>query len=131
MSYCPKCGNKITEDMTFCPKCGAPLKAEQAPTEAKPVVYRRDEKSEKDEGRHEKREKAEKSEKHEKRGYGFLGPLVGGLVLLVLGSALFLEIMGYTDRRFIWAFFFVIIGVIIIFGAIYGAVMASRRHPRP
>jgi uncharacterized membrane protein YvbJ len=125
MSYCPKCGSKVDEEMTFCPKCGAPLKAEKAVAEAKPVAYRRDEKAE-------KTEKHEKGEKHEKREYGFIGPLVGGLILLFVGLTFYLELTVHDENlmRIAWAFFFVIIGIIIIVAAVYGVIIAGRRHPR-
>jgi uncharacterized membrane protein YvbJ len=125
MSYCPKCGSKVDEEMTFCPKCGAPLKAEKAVAEAKPVAYRRDEKAE-------KTEKDEKGEKHEKREYAFIGPLVGGLILLFVGLTFYLGLTVHDENlmRIAWAFFFVIIGIIIIVAAVYGVIMAGRRHPR-
>jgi len=123
MSYCPKCGSKIDEEMAFCPKCGAPLKTAQAPTPPRPTYYHRDEKAEKD-------EKNEKQEKHEKHAYGFFGPLVGGLILLFLGLAFYLDITGTVRREVMWAFFFVVIGIIVIIGAIFGAMAASRRHPK-
>jgi len=118
VSYCPKCGNKIEEEMSFCPKCGTPLKAQPASMGSRPT-YRRDEKAEKGE----KTEKREKGEKHE---YGFLGPLIGGLILIFIGAASFLKI----DSSVIWAFFLVLIGVLIIVGAAYGYMMAARRHPK-
>jgi uncharacterized membrane protein YvbJ len=133
MSYCPKCGNEIREEMAFCPKCGAPLKAEQVPTApSRPVTYRT-EKGEKEEKREkqEKGERSEKAEKYEKREHAFIGPLIGGLVLLFIGCALFLEMMGYVTREILGALFFIIIGIAIIFGAVYGAMLASRRHPKP
>lgn len=122
MSYCPKCGSKIEDEMSFCPKCGAPLKVQQATAEAR-TTYRKEEKAEKGE----KNEKGEKREKHE---YGFLGPLIGGLVLIFIGAFSYLEIATTVDSRVIWAIFFVLVGVIIIVGAIYGYAMAARRHPR-
>lgn len=125
MSYCPKCGSKIEEEMVFCPKCGAPLKAQQA-TAAGKTAYRREEKAEKGE----KNEKNEKREKNEKNEYGFLGPLIGGLILIFIGAASYLEITHAYDSRVIWAFFFVLIGVLIIVGAIYGYTMAAKRHPK-
>jgi uncharacterized membrane protein YvbJ len=126
LSYCPKCGNEITEEMAFCPKCGAALRAEQVTVETRTRKYHRDEKAEKEE----KGEKSEKAEKHEKRGYSFLGPLIGGLVLIFIGLVSYLEINNMIDSRMVWAFFFVVIGVIIIVGALYGSLMVSRRHPR-
>jgi uncharacterized membrane protein YvbJ len=123
MSYCPKCGSKVTEEMTFCPKCGASLNVAQAPAETRTKAYRRNEKAEKS-------EKGEKTEKHEKRGYGFLGPLIGGLVLIFLGLAFYLKIVLDVKTEVVWAFFFVIIGVVIIVAAAYGAMMAGKRHPK-
>ena len=136
MSYCPKCGNKITEEMTFCPNCGASLKAVQPAVAAQPTAPRgeKGEKGEKQEKREkearDQREKREKGEMHEKRQYGFAGPLIGGLILIFFGLMLFI---GLTtpgmNSGILWAFFVVIIGIIIIIGAIYAATMASRRHP--
>jgi len=128
MSYCPKCGAKVTEEMSFCPKCGASIKVEQAaPVETRPRRYRRDEKSEKGE----KREKGEKGEKGEKREFGFLGPLIGGLILIFLGTTLYLEMTGIYDRRIVWAFFFLLVGIVIIVVALYAALVLTKRHPKP
>jgi len=125
MSYCPKCGTKVSEGMAFCPRCGAPLKAEKPPTEARPTGYRR-EKAEKAE-KHEKQEKREKTEKHEKREFGFVGPLIGGLILIFLGLMSYLQVTGFLGREVVGASFLILIGTIIIIGVIY----AARRHPRP
>lgn len=128
MSYCPKCGSKVEEGMGFCPKCGAPLNVEtvaKVTPETRPA-YRRDEKTEE---KSEKHEKNEKSEKHEKNEYGFMGPLIGGVILLFIGAALYLGTTGY-NVAILWALFFVLIGVLIILGGIYGVIMAGRRHPR-
>ena len=128
MSHCPKCSAKVTEEMSFCPKCGAPLKAAQAPTEPRFREYRRGEKSEKGE-KAEKREKREKAEKHE---LGFLGPLIGGLILIFLGIAAFIGVSyPHYDWRTFGAFFLLLIGVIVIVAAIYGALVLRKRHPRP
>ncbi len=120
MSYCPKCGNKTEEEMSFCPKCGAALKVEQAP--ARVMRQRVDEKRE-------KTEKNEKTEKHEKRGYSFLGPLIGGLILIMIGLSSYLEITGALESKTVWAFFLMGVGIVVIIGAVYGVLMASRRHP--
>lgn len=140
MSYCPKCGAKITEEMTFCPNCGASLKAVQPVEAAQPTATRREkgekgEKGEKQEKREkearDQREKREKGEKHEKRQYGFAGPLIGGLILIFFGLMLFISLTNPVGMNWgmMWAFFVVIIGIIIIVGAIYAVTMASRRHP--
>ncbi len=130
MSYCPKCGSKIDEEMSFCPKCGAPLKTATVATETPSASfpsYRRDEKTEE---KHEKHEKQEKHEKKEKREYGFMGPLIGGLILLFIGSALYLRATTSYPVEVLWALFFILVGLLIVIGGIYGVVVGGRRHPR-
>jgi len=130
MSYCPRCGSKVSEEIAFCPKCGAPLKGEKPPAQAVPApAPYRGEKAEKHE-KGEKREKAEKYEKREKREFGVIGWLIGGLILILLGLMFYLQVINLLPREVIWALFFIIVGVIIIVGAIYVAMMASRRHPK-
>ena len=131
MPECPKCGYKVREDMIFCPNCGASLKTEQtsAPTRPEPPIRYTREKEEKYESR-EKREKGEKGEKREKGEFGFMGPLIGGLILIFIGLAFYLESTNVITAPYLGAFFLVIIGIIIIFAAIYGSVMAHRRYPR-
>jgi cation transport ATPase len=115
--------------MVFCPKCGASLKITQA---SAGQIRRADYRYEKAESREkqEKREKSEKTEKHEKHEHEFIGPLIGGFILLFLGFAFFFETTHIVGREFLWAVFLVIIGVLIIFGVLYGAILTSRRHPR-
>ena len=128
MTYCQKCGNQVDDEMGFCPKCGAQLKAEGATTSAprpEPATYQRDEKTEKEE----KSEKREKREKHEKREYGFMGPLIGGAILLFIGLALYLRVSGYS-ADVLGAWFLVLLGLLVIVGGLYGVIMARRRHPR-
>jgi len=133
MAYCPKCGAKVREEMSFCPKCGAALKVEQPPAEAAPPAPYRGEKAEKHEKREkeekERGEKREKGEKHEKREYGFVGPLIGGLILIFLGLMFFLAMTTAISWGAAAAIFLVIVGIIIILGAIYAMTMAGRRHP--
>jgi predicted lipid-binding transport protein (Tim44 family) len=138
MSYCPKCGNKVDETMAFCPRCGAPLKAapqgQQAPVPAQPY-YRRNEKSEKNEKqeKQEKNQRPERGEKQEKGEAGFIGYLIGGLILITLGLFSVLQISGYftVDSGQSWAIMLLIIGIIIIVGAIYIAMVARKRSPQP
>ena len=129
MSYCPKCGSKVEEGMTFCPKCGASLGVERVASvpPATGPAYRRDEKTQE---KSEKHEKDEKGEKHEKYEYGFMGPLIGGVILLFIGAALYLSATPGYDVRILWALFLVLIGVLIIVGGIYGVIIAGRRHPK-
>jgi cation transport ATPase len=129
MPYCSKCGTKVEEEMSFCPKCGAALVVEQPSAVAAPQVPRaeKEEKHEKRE-KEERQEKREKTEKVEKREYGYIGPLIGGLILIVLGIMFYLATTTALGTV-TWAFFIILIGIIIIIGAIYAAITASRRHP--
>jgi len=134
MSYCPKCGNKVDETMIFCPRCGASLKGaptvEPGPPPAQ-VYPRKNEKAEKGE-KNEKQEDREKREKQEKGEYGFVGYLIGGLILITIGFFSLLQITNATlTSGGDFAIMLVIIGVIIIIGAIYVTVIARRHSPRP
>ena len=130
MSYCPKCGNKIDDTMTFCPSCGASLKgAAQVQPPPPPFYPKKGEKSEKNE----KEEKNEDREKQEKGERGFIGYLIGGLILITLGLFSILQISGYftADSGQSWAIMLLVIGIIIIGGAIYVALIARKRMPAP
>ncbi len=132
MSYCPKCGNKVDENMTFCPRCGASLKV-AAPVQAAPApAPKKDEKAEKGE-KQEKQEKQEpeKGEKHEKGEYGFIGWLIGGAVLILIGFFALLQFAGYITSGMSWAVVLLIVGVIIIIGAVYLTTRARKRYPPP
>lgn len=100
---------------------------QQPAPETGPRQYRRDEKSEKAE----KEEKHEKGEKGEKHGYGFMGPLIGGLILIFLGVSFWLELTGTLDPRYVWSFFLLLVGIAIIIAALYVSLVLAKRHPRP
>jgi uncharacterized membrane protein YvbJ len=132
MSYCPKCGTKVSEEMTFCPKCGAALKVEKS----MPAERYRSEKGEKQEKqekgeKQEKTEKGEQPEKYEKGEFGIIGPLIGGLILILVGFMFYLAVTGVLRFSTILPFFLIIIGAIVILGVIAGALMARGRHPKP
>ena len=137
MPYCPKCGNKVDEEMVFCPRCGASLRPETgyqaAPGPSTPQAPpMRQEKAEKGE-KSEKQEKQqpEKGEKHESSQLGFVGFLVGGVILIMLG------VVAYADNMQLWSpsvsrpIVLLAIGAIIIIVGVYVAMVARRRHPQP
>jgi uncharacterized membrane protein YvbJ len=128
MVYCPKCGNEVDENMAFCPRCGAPLKAAE-PVQAAPAPQRNEkaEKGEKQE-KHEKQE-PEKGEKHEKGQYGFVGWLVGGLILILIGFFALLQISNVITSGISWAVILLIIGVLFIISAVYFSSKARKQHP--
>jgi predicted lipid-binding transport protein (Tim44 family) len=75
--------------------------------------------------------KRQKRARKRRRQNGFIGPLIGGLILIVLGLTAYLRVSGVvTDERYIWAFFLVLIGLVIIVAAVYTLIMAARRHPK-
>lgn len=130
MSFCPKCGNQIDENMAFCPHCGTPLKAASpGPAPSSPPYPPRNEKAEKNE-KQEKHEKDQQGEKNEKAERGFVGYLIGGLILITFGLFAILNLTGYFTTGDSWAVMLLIIGVIIIVGAIYVATTARRRNPQ-
>jgi len=134
---CPKCGPEVDETMVFCPRCGASLRAESTVDWRDELRARRREWRERrrelrgQRRQAEKSERKEKWEKTEKHEYTFLGPLIGGLVLIIFGAFLYLLIAGGYGAQMLTALFFVFVGVTIIAAAVYGVIMAGRRHPRP
>lgn len=106
--------------MKYCPKCGASLKAEMVSREA----YEKYEK-------HEKHEKEEKAEKHEKGETSRFWALIGGLILVVIGAVSLITTFFDLPDPWRGAIFLVIVGIVIIIVAIYGATRASRRNPLP
>jgi hypothetical protein len=63
------------------------------------------------------------------RQLSYVGPLIGGLFLVAVGFFLYLAVIGTVRLESFWALFLVLIGIVIIGGAIYAAMTASRRHP--
>jgi len=125
MPYCIKCGAEVNEEMEFCPRCGTRLKPPPARVQM--------EKAEKEEKREkeEKQEKAEKTEKYEKREFGYVGPLIGGVILIFLGTMAYLAAIGYIHVRNWGPAFMIMIGIIILVFGLYATLVAAKRSPRP
>ncbi len=123
MPYCPKCGAEVTEQMKFCSKCGAAL--------GPPPPRVRREKEEK----REKQEKSEKAEKREKGEYGYrwmyIGLLIGGLIIILSGLNAYLSIISPSYATYSGPIFLIVLGIIIIVIAIFAAMAATKRSPRP
>ena len=114
--------------MTFCPKCGASLKMETRATPTyPPQTYRRNEKNEKQE----KNQQNEKREKQEKGEYSFIGWLIGGVVVIVIGIFAFTNALGYITSAVQNATVFVVIGIILVIVAIWMSMRARRHNPVP
>lgn len=104
MPYCPRCGNEVKEDDEYCSNCRAPLKGGLA---YRPIRRR----GEKDE----KNEKSEKDEKGEEDKYS---PIIGGLIVILLGALLLLSNQNIIRGSDFGGFFLTGIGVILIFRGI-------------
>jgi peptidoglycan/LPS O-acetylase OafA/YrhL len=82
--------------------------------------------------RHEKGEKSEKGEKHEKEekmekgGSGMGGALVGGLVLIWLGIAVYLQQTGTFSSNDWSAYFLVGLGLILVADGLLRSMQGSR-----
>ena len=126
MPYCPKCGNQIDESMTFCPKCGASLK-EQQPTTTPTAIptaphY----------GRHEKTEKNEKREKNEKGENRYIGWLIGGIAVVIIGIISYLGATGFhlVESEYEGPVTVIVIGVLLVCVAVWFSIKAKKRNPR-
>jgi len=80
-----------------------------------------------------KDEQYENQEKHEKNEHGFVGYLIAGLILIVMGIFAVLQIsdtpiMGPNQSL---ALMLLMIGIIIIVGALYIVVIARKQILRP
>ena len=122
MSFCTKCGNKIEETMVFCPSCGESLKGAATPSQTPLDQPYRNEKQEKNQN-------PEKGEKHEKSEYGFIGYLVGGLILITIAAFALLDLSHPSNSPLDLAAMLLIIGVIIIVAGIYVTITARKRFP--
>lgn len=96
--YCHNCGNKNEEDAEFCSKCGTPLK---------------------DEIDYQQRRKARKREREECFGLPHGGLVVAaiiGFILIIFGIS---NIFKLDIGPFIGPIVIILIGILIILGAIY------------
>jgi predicted membrane channel-forming protein YqfA (hemolysin III family) len=124
--------------MTFCPLCGVPLK-QTTPTQSEHTTTATSssaaqEPNQGDDNTEENREENKKQEsagKQEKADRGFLGYLIGGLVLITIGAFAVMQISSpaTADTGQNWAIMLFLIGIIIIISAVYMAITA-RYHPR-
>jgi len=108
MVYCTKCGTKNEEDAAVCVKCGASLVARPA--------WRRE------------RRRREKEEQ-ECFGLPHGGAIVGliiGIIIILVGISQVPGILPEIDLgKYIWALAIIILGVLILAGALYSY---SRRR---
>ena len=114
MSYCPKFGNKFEETMIFCPRCVASLKGITQTSQPPATQPNRN-------------DETEKLEKQEISEYGFLGYLMGGLILITIGVFALLDLTSPSTSGQDVSAMFLIIGVIIIIAAVYIGLTARKK----
>ncbi len=116
MVYCTKCGTKNEDGTEFCVKCGAPLSLTAAGY-AKTEQYRRG---------GDCFGSRERGPREECFGLPHGGAIVGiifGIFLIIAGLAIYLKIdLGNLTGPFI----LVVIGALVIAGAIYGYSRSKR-----
>jgi len=105
--YCPRCGTKNEDEARFCVQCGAPLYEEASTEKTQEVCFG----------------PREREHVEECFGLPYGGAIVGivfGLLIVIWGVLLVLHQMGVIPKLVdIWPFAVIIVGVLIIAGALY------------
>ena len=119
MPYCPKCGNNVDETMVFCPKCGTALGTIPTQQTETPPESQTSPETEKQEEPGNPAD-SEIQVKNEKNQYGFVNYLIGGLIFIIAGVfAIIFLTSRVLESGQDFAILLIIIGLIIIIGAIY------------
>jgi len=100
MVYCEECGKQNEEDAEYCSKCGNPLK----------------------EDKHHRRSRDYKRRQREEcfgLPYGnIIVPIIIGVILIIVGLS---SVYGFNAWVYIWPAIIIIVGLLIILGAILRA----------
>lgn len=104
MVYCHNCGTKNDDDAEFCSKCGEPLKDVSD--------Y---------EGRSRPRHHDDRYSRQREECFGLphgniIAPLIFGIILILVGLS---SIYGFEVWRVLWPSIIIIVGILIVIGAIY------------
>ena len=121
MQYCPKCGNKADDTINFCPNCGTQLKG-SAPSQAPPTEPN------KEQGKvDEKHGGPEMAGKKGKAEHDFVYFLASGLILITVGVFAIFELTNpaLMSGQYL-AIMLVIIGLIVVFSAVYTAFSGRK-----
>ena len=123
MPYCPRCGAEVDENDDYCLNCQNNLKKQSTST---PIRRRREknekrEKQEKSEKESEKREKEEKNERE--------GGIIGGLIILWLGTSFLLANSNYIRWNNWWPLFMTGLGLILLLNGLILYLRVNRWGP--
>jgi len=131
MTFCPRCNTPTKDTMKFCTKCGNPLKQTTDPTQTQTPPSTQEPNQQTKEKTEETKTQHTTNPKHGKGERGAISYLIGGLILITLGAFAVMQISNpnATNTGQNWAIMLLLIGVIIITGAIYIAL--TTQHPKP
>jgi uncharacterized membrane protein YvbJ len=106
MVYCPRCGTLNDDSAEFCVKCGAPLRT----------------------GTYESRRYERRRAENECFGLPHGGAIVGLAIGIIIIAWALLTFAGIAASQNLWYIIVIVIGVVLIAGAVY---RISRPRPRP
>ena len=100
MVYCEECGKQNEDEAGYCSKCGNPLKGGDHPRSSK--EYRR----------------RQRDECFGLPNGNIIVPIIIGIILILLGLS---SVYGFDVWQYLWPAIIIIIGLLIILGAIFRA----------
>jgi len=122
MPFCPKCGGNVEETMAFCPTCGTSLKG-TPPTQEAPIKEKQELQV-----NYCPPEKAEAEIEEKKVDYNYIGFLVSGLILIVIGAFAIIDLTStLLSLSQDLEIMLIIVGAIIVCGSLY-VVAPVRRY---
>jgi len=122
MPFCPKCGGSVEETMAFCPTCGTSLNG-MPPTQEAPNKEKLE-----PQVNYTPPEKAKAEIEEEKRDYSYVGFLVGGLILIVIGVFAVLDLTStFLSFSQDLEIMLILVGAIIVCGSLY-VIAPVRRY---
>ena len=100
MVYCEECGTQNEDESEYCSKCGNPLKEDKHHRRSRDYRQR------------------QRSECFGLPNGNIIVPIIIGVILILIGLS---SVYGFEIWRYIWPAIIVIIGLLIIIGAIFRA----------
>ena len=138
MTFCPKCNNPTKDTTIFCTKYGTPLnqttdqnQPNPQTTTTPPTTQEPNQQTTKKEEVKEVKSQQATTPKQSKGERGALSCLTGGLILITFGAFAVMQISNPNSANTgqNWAIMLLLIGVIIIVGAIYLALTTQHHTP--